>query len=220
MNANEKDNVYENLTEEDIAVSKELSYVYKNELIYCDSKTLIDLYNSKEDYYKFLGLNSILVNEDPGFLAFLTLAIDNILDVINYSRYKYKTTGEVNLLENEIIVRLNMLNQSATEEFKEEYKEFQREVRMCNFETDEEILRSMAYDTIVIKALTEGDLSKLDTKKFISSTSYLLEDYSILYKNNKEYIDMTIDKLSDIKLDSDKHQKKKIKIIEKQINKI
>ena len=31
---------------------------------------------------------------------------------------------------------------------------------------------------------------------------------------------MTIDKLSDIKLDSDKHQKKKIKIIEKQINKI
>ena len=32
MNSNEKDNVYENLTEEDIAISKELSYVYKNEL--------------------------------------------------------------------------------------------------------------------------------------------------------------------------------------------
>ena len=40
MNANEKDNVYENLTEEDIAISKELSYVYKNELIYCDSKKI------------------------------------------------------------------------------------------------------------------------------------------------------------------------------------
>lgn len=220
MNANEKDNIYESLTEEDIAVSKELSYVYKNELIYCDSKTLIDLYNSKEDYYKFLGLNSILVNEDPGFLAFLALAIDNILVVINHSRYKYKTTGEVNLLENEIIVKLNILKRNATDDFKEEYREFQREVRMCNFENDEEILRSMAYDIHVIKALEKGDLSKLDTKKFISSTSYLLEDYSILYKNNKEYIDMTIDKLSDIKLNSDKHQKKKIKIIQKQINKI
>lgn len=213
-------NMTENLTKEEISISKELSFIYKNELVYCDEKKLLELYNSLNDYYKFLGLNSILISEDPGFLAFLPSVINNILYVINYNRNEYKTKGDIKLLENEIIVNLNNLKQSSTEEFKEEYREFQCEFRMYNFQTDKEIARSIAYDAIVIKALENEDLSKLDTNMFISSTSYLLDEYSELYKNNKKYIDMTLYKLEDIKLDSDKYQKKQIKIIKKQINKI
>ena len=55
-------NMTENLTKEEISISKELSFIYKNELVYCDEKKLLELYNSLNDYYKFLGLNSILLS--------------------------------------------------------------------------------------------------------------------------------------------------------------
>lgn len=189
-----------------------LLYKFKKQLI-CNYKEVLD----ENEYIKFIGLTLFLLSKEPEFLIFVTPIVDRIMKIINNNRYDYNIHDE----ENEIIRSLNTLKNYTTEELKEEYRQIQREERVYNFESDSDILYSIAYDSVVIDYLEAGNLDNIKEKYFIASTNYLLENFPNLYSKNRNYIDITINKLNEIyENNSNRLGRKEIKIIKKQLAEI
>lgn len=194
---------------------KELEYFIKNKLSYMSVEKIFESLSSKEDYEMFLGMVSVLFNEDQLFLASFPKIIDHILEVINHKRFEYKTIGKVRLVENEIIILLNELKDFNTYECREQYRKFQSEIRMFPIKTDEELVCIVADDVYTIRSLENHNVSSIEKKKFLSSTAYLIETFPELYMENKEYIEQTLEYIKAPKKDEDPYIRKSTKVIQK-----
>ncbi len=200
----------------DEVVSKLTAYIFKTELIYIvDKEGLLEIYNTKEKYNQFLELVSVLINEDPDFLAFLTDALDDISYIINYGRYNHDIDNESIRLGNELTYSLNILRNNSTDEFKEEYILAQSESRCCKFKTVEEMLRSIAYDSIAIGLLNMNKTDSMDENLFLASTCYMLDDFKELYQSDSNYINRSLDIMKKVRKKSNITTKIKVRSIEK-----
>ncbi len=200
----------------DEVVSKLLEYTFKTELIYVvDKEGLLEIYNSKDKYLQFLELVSILIKQEPDFLFFLLDAVDDILYVIDYGRRQYSIDNDYIVLGNELIYYLNIIKTNSTEELRDNYRKGQAESRVCKFKTDQEMLKSIAYDSIAIALLNMNETDTIDENLFLASTCYMLHDFKELYQSDDSYIDRTSDIIKGIRKKSNILTKIKVKSIER-----
>ncbi len=206
---------------EELELKKAL-YLVKNHLIFGSTDTLLKQCSSKKNYIEFLKLIFLLFEKEPEFLVFATDEASKISDIINHKRDEYYT-DEIKELENDIIINLNIIkNDPQCYKLKNEYIDIQEKDRLCCFESEKQLKSSIGYDAIVISALENNTLDNVEDAYFILSTAYLLDDFKEMYQYNRNYIDMSVERLKSVKKNPilNKTSKRKIKIIEKQLKNI
>ena len=159
-----------------------------------------------------------LLNSDSVFVAAFNEAGSKLKEVISSNRYKDRKNFQI---ENEIIITLNELKTIDQQEAREIYRELNENIRMSLLKDDEEFLKEIGSDILLIFALEE-DSDNINMKKdaFISSTAYLLETFTEVYIKNPRALEKTKNYLVGLKNDEDKFIRKKVKVLNKELKRV
>lgn len=189
----------------------------KNQLIFLNKKELVERYNGI--YYKiFLNMARDLLNSDSVFVAAFNEAGSKLKEVISSNRYKDRKNFQI---ENEIIITLNELKTIDQQEAREIYRELNENIRMSLLKDDEEFLKEIGSDILLIFALEEdSDNINMNKDAFISSTAYLLETFTEVYIKNPRALEKTKNYLVGLKNDEDKFIRKKVKVLNKKLKRV
>ena len=168
----------------------------KNQLIFLNKKELVERYSGI--YYKiFLNMARDLLNSDSVFVAAFNEAGSKLEEVISSNRYKNRENFQ---LENEIIITLNELKTIDQQESREIYRELNENIRMSLLKDDEEFLKKIGSDILLVFALEEdSDNINMNKDAFISSTAYLLETFREVYLKNPRALEKTKNYLVELK---------------------
>lgn len=160
----------------------------KNQLIFSSKKQLVEKYSGA--YYEiFLIMTKDLLNSDSVFVAAFNEAGSKLKEVISSNRYKDRKNFQI---ENEIIITLNELKTIDQQEAREIYRELNENIRMSLLKDDEEFLKEIGSDILLIFALEEdSDNINMNKDAFISSTAYLLETFTEVYIKNPRALEKT-----------------------------
>lgn len=189
----------------------------KNQLIFSSKKQLVEKYSGA--YYEiFLIMTKDLLNSDSVFVAAFNEAGSKLKEVISSNRYKDRKNFQI---ENEIIITLNELKTIDQQEAREIYRELNENIRMSLLKDDEEFLKEIGSDILLIFALEE-DSDNINMKKdaFISSTAYLLKKFPEVYTKNPRALEKTKSYLVGLKNDEDKFIRKKVKVLNKELKRV
>ena len=189
----------------------------KRQLILSAKDDLLKFY-SDDKYAAFLYLTFNLLNNDQMIVASFNGIKSRILDVINSNRYKNR---EFSVDENKIIVLLNKLSLLDEYETREVYREINENIRMVSLENDEDLLRHVANDIVLVSILeNDEDTISMDEDKFISSTAFLLKNFQEIYKEKPIALRKTKDYLLSMNKSKDKNTRKKVKMLNKNLKNI
>lgn len=189
----------------------------KNQLIFLSKKQLVEKYSGA--YYEiFLIMTKDLLNSDSVFVAAFNEAGSKLKEVISSNRYKDRKNFQI---ENEIIITLNELKTIDQQEAREIYRELNENIRMSLLKDDEEFLKEIGSDILLIFALEEdSDNINMNKDAFISSTAYLLETFTEVYIKNPRALEKTKNYLVGLKNDEDKFIRKKVKVLNKKLKRV
>lgn len=189
----------------------------KNQLIFLNKKELVERYNGI--YYKiFLNMARDLLNSDSVFVAAFNEAGSKLKEVISSNRYKDRKNFQI---ENEIIITLNELKTIDQQEAREIYRKLNENIRMSLLKDDEEFLKKIGSDILLVFALEEdSDNINMNKDAFISSTAYLLETFTEVYIKNPRALEKTKNYLVGLKNDEDKFIRKKVKVLNKELKSV
>lgn len=189
----------------------------KRQLILSEKDDLLKFY-SDDKYAAFLYLTFNLLNNDQMIVASFNGIKSRILDVINSNRYKNR---EFSVDENKIIVLLNKLSLLDEYETREVYREINENIRMVSLENDEDLLRHVANDIVLVSILEKDeDTISMDEDKFISSTAFLLKNFQEIYKEKPIALKKTKDHLLSMNKSKEKNTRKKVKMLNKNLKNI
>ena len=189
----------------------------KNQLIFLSKKQLVEKYSGA--YYEiFLIMTKDLLSRDNLFIASFQELGSKLREVISSNRYKDRKNFQI---ENEIIITLNELKTIDQQEAREIYRELNENIRMSLLKDDEEFLKKIGSDILLIFALEE-DSDNINMKKdaFISSTAYLLKKFPEVYTKNPRALEKTKNYLVGLKNDEDKFIRKKVKVLNKKLKRV
>ncbi len=82
-----------------------------------------------------------------------------------------------------------MIKMAPCDEARGHYRLLQENLRETKIATDEELIREVAYDIRVIDTLKNNNEINLDQSEFLSSTTYLIEEYPEFYQRNPDFIE-------------------------------
>lgn len=189
----------------------------KNQLIFSSKKQLVEKYSGA--YYEiFLNMARDLLNSDSVFVAAFNEAGSKLKEVISSNRYKDRKNFQI---ENEIIITLNELKTIDQQEAREIYRELNENIRMSLLKDDEEFLKKIGSDILLVFALEEdSDNINMNKDAFISSTAYLLETFTEVYIKNPRALEKTKNYLVGLKNDEDKFIRKKVKVLNKELKRV
>ena len=189
----------------------------KNQLIFLNKKELVERYNGI--YYKiFLNMARDLLNSDSVFVAAFNEAGSKLKEVISSNRYKDRKNFQI---ENEIIITLNELKTIDQQEAREIYRGLNENIRMSLLKDDEEFLKKIGSDILLVFDLEEdSDNINMNKDAFISSTAYLLETFTEVYIKNPRALEKTKNYLVGLKNDEDKFIRKKVKVLNKELKSV
>lgn len=189
----------------------------KNQLIFLNKKELVERYSGI--YYKiFLNMARDLLNSDSVFVAAFNEAGSKLEEVISSNRYKDRKNFQ---LENEIIITLNELKTIDQQESREIYRELNENIRMSLLREDEEFLKKIGSDILLVFALEEdSDNINMNKDAFISSTAYLLETFREVYIKNPRALEKTKNYLVELKNDKNVFTRRKVKVLNKELKRI
>ena len=189
----------------------------KNQLIFLNKKELVERYNGI--YYKiFLNMARDLLNSDSVFVAAFNEAGSKLKEVISSNRYKDRKNFQI---ENEIIITLNELKTIDQQEAREIYRKLNENIRMSLLKDDEEFLKKIGSDILLVFDLEEdSDNINMNKDAFISSTAYLLETFTEVYIKNPRALEKTKNYLVGLKNDEDKFIRKKVKVLNKELKSV
>lgn len=189
----------------------------KNQLIFSSKKQLVEKYSGA--YYEiFLNMARDLLNSDSVFVAAFNEADSKLKEVISSNRYKDRKNFQI---ENEIIITLNELKTIDQQEAREIYRELNENIRMSLLKDDEEFLKKIGSDILLVFALEEdSDNINMNKDAFISSTAYLLETFTEVYIKNPRALEKTKNYLVGLKNDEDKFIRKKVKVLNKELKRV
>ena len=189
----------------------------KNQLIFLSKKQLVEKYSGA--YYEiFLIMTKDLLSRDNLFIASFQELGSKLREVISSNRYKDRKNFQI---ENEIIITLNELKTIDQQEAREIYRELNENIRMSLLKDDEEFLKEIGNDILLIFALEE-DSDNINMKKdaFISPTAYLLKKFPEVYTKNPRALEKTKSYLVGLKNDEDKFIRKKVKVLNKELKRV
>ncbi len=178
---------------------KELSFLLKHQLLSFDKDEIYEIYKDRNQYLEFLRSINQLIIDDPCFLVLEDKNIDKIQYVINKERFENKTVKDLTPIQNELIVKLNVLKNLNKETIIPRYIDQQMIGRGCIAMTKTALIKQIAHDYYLIHSLKEDTLENLEPSNFMCSTFYLLEEYPEMYKEHPEYLQETIDYVNKIK---------------------
>ena len=189
----------------------------KNQLIFLSKKQLVEKYSGA--YYEiFLIMTKDLLNSESVFVAAFNEAGSKLKEVISSNRYKDRKNFQI---ENEIIITLNELKTIDQQEAREIYRELNENIRMSLLKDDEEFLKKIGSDILLVFALEEdSDNINMNKDAFISSTAYLLETFTEVYIKNPRALEKTKNYLVGLKNDEDKFIRKKVKVLNKELKSV
>ena len=189
----------------------------KNQLIFLNKKELVERYNGI--YYKiFLNMARDLLNSDSVFVAAFNEAGSKLKEVISSNRYKDRKNFQI---ENEIIITSNELKTIDQQEAREIYRKLNENIRMSLLKDDEEFLKKIGSDILLVFDLEEdSDNINMNKDAFISSTAYLLETFTEVYIKNPRALEKTKNYLVGLKNDEDKFIRKKVKVLNKELKRV
>ena len=189
----------------------------KNQLIFSSKKQLVEKYSGA--YYEiFLNMARDLLNSDSVFVAAFNEAGSKLKEVISSNRYKDRKNFQI---ENEIIITLNELKTIDQQEAREIYRELNENIRISLLKDDEEFLKKIGSDILLVFALEEdSDNINMNKDAFISSTAYLLETFTEVYIKNPRALEKTKNYLVGLKNDEDKFIRKKVKVLNKELKRV
>ena len=189
----------------------------KNQLIFSSKKQLVEKYSGA--YYEiFLNMARDLLNSDSVFVAAFNEAGSKLKEVISTNRYKDRKNFQI---ENDIIITLNELKTIDQQEAREIYRELNENIRMSLLKDDEEFLKKIGSDILLVFALEEdSDNINMNKDAFISSTAYLLETFTEVYIKNPRALEKTKNYLVGLKNDEDKFIRKKVKVLNKELKRV
>lgn len=189
----------------------------KNQLIFSSKKQLVEKYSGA--YYEiFLNMARDLLNSDSVFVAAFNEAGSKLKEVISSNRYKDRKNFQI---ENEIIITLNELKTIDQQEAREIYRKLNENIRMSLLKDDEEFLKKIGSDILLVFALEEdSDNINMNKDAFISSTAYLLETFTEVYIKNPRALEKTKNYLVGLKNDEDKFIRKKVKVLNKELKRV
>ena len=189
----------------------------KNQLIFSSKKQLVEKYSGA--YYEiFLNMARDLLNSDSVFVAAFNEAGSKLKEVISSNRYKDRKNFQI---ENEIIITLNELKTIDQQEAREIYRELNENIRMSLLKDDEEFLKKIGSDILLVFDLEEdSDNINMNKDAFISSTAYLLETFTEVYIKNPRALEKTKNYLVGLKNDEDKFIRKKVKVLNKELKRV
>lgn len=189
----------------------------KNQLIFSSKKQLVEKYSGA--YYEiFLNMARDLLNSDSVFVAAFNETGSKLKEVISSNRYKDRKNFQI---ENEIIITLNELKTIDQQEAREIYRELNENIRMSLLKDDEEFLKKIGSDILLVFALEEdSDNINMNKDAFISSTAYLLETFTEVYIKNPRALEKTKNYLVGLKNDEDKFIRKKVKVLNKELKRV
>lgn len=189
----------------------------KNQLIFLSKKQLVEKYSGA--YYEiFLIMTKDLLNSDSVFVAAFNEAGSKLKEVISSNRYKDRKNFQI---ENEIIITLNELKTIDQQEAREIYRKLNENIRMSLLKDDEEFLKKIGSDILLVFALEEdSDNINMNKDAFISSTAYLLETFTEVYIKNPRALEKTKNYLVGLKNDEDKFIRKKVKVLNKELKSV
>lgn len=189
----------------------------KNQLIFLSKKQLVEKYSGA--YYEiFLIMTKDLLSRDNLFIASFQELGSKLREVISSNRYKDRENFQI---ENEIIITLNELKTIDQQEAREIYRELNENIRMSLLKDDEEFLKEIGSDILLIFALEEdSDNINMNKDAFISSTAYLLKKFPEVYTKNPRALEKTKSYLVGLKNDEDKFIRKKVKVLNKELKRV
>lgn len=191
----------------------EMIYLKRN-LLLEESKTLIEYYNDKRRFHKFLINTMALIREDSGFF-FLENNMKKVMTIISELRSIYKDDYD---MINCIISEFNKFkNNFNKKEIVKEYFVREKKLRGNIFNKKSEIITSIIQDSVLASQILSNYL-EVDIIYFVSSTSYFLKKYPIIY-NEEEIKEITKTMLNTIKKTDSIKMNFLIKKLKKDLNK-
>lgn len=166
----------------------------KTELLIEDKKELLEYYDDKDRYEKFLYSTFALLKLEPNFFL-LEQNLQKTQIVISYLRNLGKDNND---LINTLIGELNKLDLIKNKkEIVDKYYVEERNLRGCLFNTKSELLNSILHDSIFIEDVRTSYFG-VDMFYFLATTSYFNNKYPVIY-DNKQVLEATSTILKTIK---------------------
>lgn len=166
----------------------------KNQLSIASKSLLKEVYSDMDNYINFLDTLVLLTQVDSGFLLMSHDYYDRILDIVDIHRFDSEDL--VRKVANDIILYINELKSTAGSAINmkllQQYKLYQEEMREVSFDSVQDLINSVAYDAVVLLAITQNKLELIDNEDyFMYSVNYILKNFPD-YFYEKDIKDRTI----------------------------
>lgn len=150
----------------------------KNILIIAKKYDIIEDISSPEDYGWFIDTLNIALGEEPAFFLMDEEFLKIAEKVLQSKRFEYQHLEGYNDVINEIIGKINTLENSSSYEKAVKVKNY----ILWNIETrglpitlsNQDLYKTLAYDSIVLEATSDGEIPEITTPLFVASTNYIL----------------------------------------------
>ena len=150
----------------------------RNQLSVADMGLLKEVYSDMDNYINFLDTMVLLTQVDGGFLLMSTDYYDRILTIVDLHRFDAEDM--VRKVANDIILYINQVkaehDNSLNTRLLIQYKEYHEDLREVEFDSIQDLINSIAYDAIVLLALSKNKLEIIDNEDyFMYSLNYIMK---------------------------------------------
>lgn len=170
----------------------------KNQLINLSFEQLLELNKTEDQHVQYVSSINTLLQKEEAFVFMDSDILHKIENLIYKQRFLLDSMQVDSLMQiNRTILKLNELKFKTAgyiNSLKNSYLFYQENCRRIEFEENDDLLISMAYDFEVYRSLQNGQLNDLEDIFFFGSTNYFLESIPELYQNSSFY-DQTLQKL-------------------------
>ena len=196
----------------------------RNQLSVASMQVLKEVYSDMDNYICLLDTLVLLTQVDGGFLLMSNDYYDRILTLVDLHRFD--ADDIVRKVANDIIVYINDLSSkqgsSLNTRLLIQYKEYQEDLREVNFDNIQDLINSVAYDAVVLLALSKDRLDIIDNEDyFMYSLNYIMKCFPEYFHDDEfkeraiTALKMIHDKQSIFKRDKKKFSKEMINNIVK-----
>lgn len=196
----------------------------RNQLSVASMQVLKEVYSDMDNYICLLDTLVLLTQVDGGFLLMSNDYYDRILTLVDLHRFDAEDI--VRKVANDIIVYINDLSSkqgsSLNTRLLIQYKEYQEDLREVNFDNIQDLINSVAYDAVVLLALSKDRLDIIDNEDyFMYSLNYIMKCFPEYFHDDEfkeraiTALKMIHDKQSIFKRDKKKFSKEMINNIVK-----
>lgn len=156
----------------------------KKQLVKDPLTFMVDQCQDKTKYHQFLMSTKVLLDLDSGFLLQSPDLIEKLETILYSQRFEFKDP-RINSRINEILLVLNEIKNYSDTKINfilEHYLLYHEDIRMLCFETQNDFLEALTFDSIAYQALNKN-LSQtiIEEDLFLSSTNYFIETIPEIY---------------------------------------